>query len=60
MSNSTFQQATHNSPVNFNIPHKHLEELDHISAQLRVLIENIDLSVDIQQELLSEIQTIEA
>lgn len=59
MNNSTLQQATTHSIINFTIDNAKLNEIDSILSSLMSIQDNLVLSNELNQELISEIQTLE-
>ncbi|PZX62973.1 hypothetical protein [Hydrotalea sandarakina] len=59
MTNSTLQQGTTNSTINFNYNTQTAVDIEKIVSQLNDIKDSLNLSNELQSELLSEIQTIE-
>jgi len=58
MTNSTLQQATHNSSITVTIDQGKLNDLSNILASLKSIQNTLDTSIDLHKELISEIETI--
>ncbi len=59
MNNSTLQQGTTNSTINFTYNAQTAVDIEKIVSQLNDIKESLNLSNELQSELLSELQTIE-
>jgi hypothetical protein len=59
MNNSTLQQATINSTIYFNVDDSNLSMIDGIISSIRAIQDSLQLSNEINQELWSELQTLE-
>jgi hypothetical protein len=59
MSNSTLQQATQNSIINYHYNRENINELESIIEQLKIIQDTLNISVELHQELLSEIETLD-
>jgi len=60
MTNSTLQQGTNSSTINFHFDNGKINELDIIINSLKDIQNTLNISVDLHQELISEIQTLES
>jgi hypothetical protein len=60
MNNSSLQQATNNSTINFNIDNNKLDEIDKILSFLKTIQDELNISNELHTELISELQTIES
>jgi len=60
MSNSTLQQSTTNSTINFNFENHKIADLGEVINSLKDIKDTLNISVDIRKELISEIQTLES
>lgn len=59
MKNSTLQQGTSNSTINFNYNTQTAVDIEKIVSQLNDIKDSLNLSNELQSELLSELETIE-
>ena len=55
MTNSTLQQSTNNSTINFQLDKKKLDNIDEIITSIKQVQDTLKLSIDVNQELISEI-----
>lgn len=60
MTNSTLQQSTTNSTINFNLENHKIADLGEVINSLKDIQDTLNISVDIHKELISEIQTLES
>jgi len=60
MNNSTLQQGTSYSTINFQLDEKKTTDLEDVIKSLLNIQETLNISVDIQNELISEIHTLES
>jgi|GEM_PF-4785439 len=60
MHNSALQQGSHNSSINLHFDSSKKESLNSVISALKNIQDTLDLSVDLHQELISEIQTLES
>lgn len=59
MNNSTLQQGTTNSTINFTYNAQTAVDIEQIVSQLNEIKDSLNLSNELQSELISELQTIE-
>lgn len=59
MHNSTLQQATTNSTINFHFDNGKIADLDRVINSLNSIQDTLNISIDLHKELISEIQTLE-
>lgn len=59
MHNSTLQQATANSTINFHFDSKKIADLDGVISSIKKIQDTLYISIDLHKELVSEIQTLE-
>lgn len=60
MHNSTLQQATTNSTINFHFNRAKISQLEDLITSLKSIQDRLDLSVELHKELISEINTLES
>lgn len=59
MTNSTLQQATNNSTINFQFDTRKLNDIDTLLVSIDQIKDTLNLSIDLHQELISEIETLQ-
>lgn len=60
MNNSSLQQGTSNSTINFEVNERSSADLETIINSLKNIQDVLDLSIDLQKELISEVATLES
>jgi hypothetical protein len=60
MNNSTLQQGTNYSTINFQLDESKTIDLETIIKSLNSIQKSLNISTDLQKELISEIQTLES
>lgn len=59
MSNSTLQQSTNHSTINFQVENSKLDDLDNILKSIKQLHDTLKIPAELKLEMISEIQTLE-
>ncbi len=59
MTNSTLQQATHNSTINYYFNDEKIKELNNIIESIKNIQDTLNISIELHKELISEIETLE-
>lgn len=59
MTNSTLQQSTNNSTINFQLDAGKLQDIDALLTSINQIKDKLNLPINLYQELLSEIQTVQ-